>query len=257
MTHPAFPRLLPAAATLTLLMGCVNNGPIAYAPATVGSAEAVMTAEPLMAMPVADAVAAPVTESRSMVAGGAAIPRSGVVTAGDIDDGLNLANFQRYAARMGRHLSLPQANFGTPVVAQLTGPQGQPAPGVRYTLRKPGAVEPFYDGYSGVDGRITVFPQALGAGRLAAVELRASPNPAGVEVVQTLTAGRMAQITLPVAAAWEPDFLDLVFVLDTTGSMGDELAWLTRELGGIVGQAQRAAPVGGYPLWSDPVPRSG
>ena len=67
---------------------------------------------------------------------------------------------------------LPQLGLGAPVLVRLTGPDGSPAPGARYTLRKPGAAEPFHAGYAGPEGRITDFPQVLGAGNLGAVEIR-------------------------------------------------------------------------------------
>jgi len=170
-------------------------------------------------------------------------PRRGVVTAGDIDDTLNFAAFQRYLSKAHRTTGLPSANLSKPVLAQLTGPNGKPAPGVRITLRRPGASEPFYSGYSGVDGNITVFPSVLGAGRLSAVELRAFPEGQGQAFVTRIaTSGGRKHIALPFADGWKPEFLDLAFVVDTTGSMGDELEWLTRELRGIVRAAQRSAP---------------
>lgn len=168
--------------------------------------------------------------------------RRGVITAGDIDDALNLAAFTRYQGKARKVLKLPMANLSTPALAQLRGADGKPAPGVRITLRKPGASQPFYSGYSGVDGMVTVFPASMGAGRLREVELRAIPEGQGAPVVQRLTAGKRAQVNLPFKAGWKPDFLDLAFVVDTTGSMGDELAWLTKELKGLVGKARRAAP---------------
>jgi hypothetical protein len=114
---------------------------------------------------------------------------------------------------------------------------------VRLTLRSPGAADPFYSGYSGVDGNITVFPSVLGAGRLSSVELRAFPEGQGQALVTRIsTSGGREHITLPFAGDWKPEFLDLAFVVDTTGSMGDELEWLTRELRGIVRAAQRSAP---------------
>lgn len=44
------------------------------------------------------------------------------------------------------------------------------------------------------------------------------------------------------AQGWQPDFLDLVLVVDTTCSMGDEIAFLQRELIGITRAAARKAP---------------
>lgn len=170
-------------------------------------------------------------------------PRTGVITAGDIDDTLNMAAFQRYLTKARRATKLPAANLSSPVLVRLTGPNGKSAPGVRVTLRKPGASVPFYSGYSGVDGNITVFPNVHGAGRLGTVELRAFPQGQGDAVVRKISSsGGRKQIALPFAGDWKPDFLDLAFVIDTTGSMTDELDWLTRELRGIVRAAQRSAP---------------
>lgn len=170
-------------------------------------------------------------------------PRTGVVTAGDIDDSLNMGAFQRYLKKAHRSTKLPTANLSRPVMLRLTGDFGKPAPGVRVTLRKPGAAEPFYDGYSGVDGDITVFPTIYGAGNLRNVELRAFPQGQGRAHVQRVaSAGGRKTIALPFAGDWQPEFLDLAFVIDTTGSMSDELDWLTRELRGIVRAAKRSAP---------------
>ena len=233
--RPALGRLLGSLGLMAILAGC--DAPMATAPrSAVEGADDAGIAEPMMEPMVMEA-APDARASRYRT-----VPRRGVVTAGDIDDTLNLASFQRYVARSAGKLGLPQAGFGPPVIARLTGPNGEPAPGVRYTMRRPGAAQPFQDGYAGVDGRIVVFPAPLGAGRLTQVELRAFPDPQGPEVVQTIATGNPATIVLPGAPGWHPDFLDLVFVLDTTGSMGDELAWLTKEMAGIVAAGRRAAP---------------
>ncbi len=171
------------------------------------------------------------------------VPRVGVVTAGDIDDALNLAEFRRYLGKTKRETGLPSANFARPVLIQLVLPDGRPAPGVRITLSKPGAAEPFYDGYSGVDGNVTVFPALYGVRRLSNVHLRAfGGQQTGDLQVRMKVSDNRRQAVVPFAGSWQPDFLDLAFVVDTTGSMADELAWLTRELRGIVADARRAAP---------------
>lgn len=208
-------------------MGAVLDGKAASEPPVVAE-EAMVEPMVLPALPDADTAST-----------GAS--RRGVVTAGDIDDGLNLDAFKRYQSRAAKDLDLPRANLLTPVQVQMVGPDNRPAPGVSYTLRKPGAPDPFHSGYSGVDGRISVFPASLGANRQSKVELRAFEN--GEEVLRkVLTTGERNRVTVPASEGWTPDFLDLVFVFDTTGSMGDELAWLTKEFAGIVRQARRAAP---------------
>lgn len=207
---------------------------------------AVTPAAPVLAPP-AQATSAPLEAStvsvappRSVTGGNA---RAGVVTAGEIDDTLNMRAFLRFQDEAANALSLRKANFTQPVLVQMRGPSGAPAPGVRITMRRPGANDPFYDGYSGVDGMISVFPATLGQSGLRNVEMRAFPNGDGPAVVKTLSTSTNRQtVDLPTENAWDPDFLDLVFVVDTTGSMGDELAWLSQEITRISRQARRAAP---------------
>mgnify|MGYP001168768721 FL=1 len=170
----------------------------------------------------------------------AGVARRGVVTAGDIDDRLNLAAFQRYLT--GARLGLPQLGLGTPVTVRLAGPRGKSAPGVRYTLRKPGAAEPFHEGYSGPGGRIADFPKLLGGGDLSKVELRVFGEDGQEIRREVVTAGSTTNILLTEEGGWQPGFLDLVLVVDTTGSMGDEIAFLQKELIGATKAAARQAP---------------
>ena len=167
-------------------------------------------------------------------------PRRGVVTAGDIDDTLNLSAFLRYQSRAAKETGLPRSDLSGAISATLTGPGFATAPGIRVTLARPGAAEPFYDGYSSTDGRLTVFPALYGAGHPKEVLLRAFSTD-GTVTSATLRPGSR-QVLLPAAPAYRPDFVDLAFVIDTTGSMGDEIEWLTREFAGLVRQIRRNAP---------------
>ncbi len=184
----------------------------------------------------------PAPERAASAGFGPALPRAGVVTAGDIDDTLNLAAFQRYQARAAKAHGLPAVTLPTPVRLMLTGPDGTPAPGVSVTLRRPGAAEPFFESVSGVSGRLAVFPTVYGEKPLEKVEIRSFRD--GREIDRRTVATGMAEtrVALPEASAWNPEFLDLVFVIDTSGSMGDEHAWLTREFAGIIREVERAAP---------------
>jgi hypothetical protein len=218
---------IAGAAAALFLAGCATDG--------VGPAEPVMLVEP---MPPAPSGAA----SPRMRAA-AAMPAPGVLSAGDIDDTLNLAAFNRARDRGRAATGLPEADFRRPVVLRLVGPDGSPAAGARVTLRVPGRDAPFFDGYSGIDGNITVFPAILGAGRPSTVDLRVVPADQGAVFTRRLATGVARQtITLPFATEWEPDFLDLVFVIDTTGSMADELSWLTDDLSAILRNATRQTP---------------
>ncbi len=216
---------------LALLAACVaapeGSTPL-YEPSEAPRLETSAMVEPAPAPP----------RSASSYAG---VARRGVVTAGDIDDGLNLAAFSRYLARSAKETGLPRIALGAPVMAQLIGSDGKPAAGARYTLRRPGAAEPFHSGYAGPEGRIIAFPQALGSGALKEVELRTFAEAGSLQVTKRLTTGSFERVHLPFDAKWQPDFLDLVIVVDTTGSMGDEIAFLQKELIGITRQAARQA----------------
>lgn len=167
-------------------------------------------------------------------------PSASVLTAGEIDDSRNLAAFLTSQTNASQSLGLPKANLSNPILAKLVSDTGAPAPGVRITLRKPGAARPFYDGFSGLDGEITLFPATLGAKSLRTVELRAFPDGAEAPVIQELTStGTRQTVAVPDHPDRQPDFLDLAFVIDTTGSMSDEMEWLIRDLSSILKRVKR------------------
>ena len=217
----ALPRFAPFA--LLILVACA------------ASEDAVVMEEAMLEPEVASDAAAPHRRATGHV-------RSGVLTAGDIDDAQNLAAFRRLAKTAAKSLDLPNPGGGQAVALTLVGPDRTPAPGVRVTLRKPGAAQPFYDGYSGVGGRLTVFPALFGTGPLTEVELHAFNTQSRQKTTEFIKVGQSTQVVLPHGSSWSPGFLDLVFVVDTTGSMSDELNWLTRDLNRIVDNARKISP---------------
>jgi hypothetical protein len=201
------------------------------APETAGGADgyAPVVAEPAPVV---------VSEPEPPAGGGNGRIRAGVLTAGDIDDTLNLGAFASFLAGAREATGLPMLDLSGPVLARLVGPDGTPLAHQRVTLRRAGDAEPFWDGYSGTGGLVTVFPAALGAGHPPEVELRAFGSQGGEPVVQRLTPGTRADVAVPFAPA-TPDFLDLTLVVDVTGSMGDELEWLTEDLDDVLAGATR------------------
>lgn len=167
--------------------------------------------------------------------------KAGVITAGDVDDTLNLRSFTRYQSQAAKALDLPRANLARPVLVRLKNQDGKTLQGTRVTLRKKGG-RVFYDGYAGVDGLVSVFPAVLGAGAPKEIELRAFDQ-SGDAVAKTIkTSSTLQEVTLNMNATWQPKFLDLAFVIDTTGSMADELDWITKDLRGIIRKARQSAP---------------
>lgn len=219
--------LWPLALASFTLAACSDPGGAPKLETARVSDEAVI-AEPMMSEA---AMVMPESPSRHRA------PRSGIVTAGDIDDTLNLPAFQRYLNRTpGTELS-----FAAPVSVQLTARDGRPAPGMFYTLSRPGRSEPFHSGYSGVNGMITAFPALLGQSSRDVV-LRLFPENAQAPLEYNLRRGApLRQIALPVTSDWNPDFIDMVLVVDATGSMGDELAWLEKDFVASVSRALQAS----------------
>ncbi len=225
---------------LLVVIGCVLAAGCTDTRVMERPAPSIADAASELAEPSVSVDPAPVMETPPM-GGHWAAPRRGVVTAGDIDDALNLSEFRRYQSEAALALGLPKLSPAAAVRVQLLGPDGRPAPGVPVTLRRPDAAAPFYQGHSGVDGWVTAFPAVLGEGTPHRVTLRAFGD-GQMQHDLTIKTGTPKRAKLPFGGTWSPDFLDLVFVFDTTGSMSDELDWLTKEFGGIVQAARHAAP---------------
>jgi len=229
--------LPPAALALALLTACASP---------VKDAAVFAAPEPIMVEPsiaeTSSRSADVAIKSRPVSGSTPSNARSGVITAGDIDDTLNFRAFARYANKAQRDTKLPRISLKNPVLLQLTGPDGKPAPGTRVTLRRGDSDSPFYDGYAGVDGMVSVLPATFDV-RPGTYTLRAFPPDQGQPFETTLNGGNNRKtIALPFGSDWKPAFLDLVFVVDTTGSMADELAWLTAELKSVTRAAKRKAP---------------
>lgn len=232
-------RRLGYVSALALLAGCMaaREEPVFVAEESAPEVAGVFGGDAVAVEPMYDAEVVAEAPASGSYAG---VARRGVVTAGDIDDRLNLTAFNRYLK--GARLGLPQLGLGTPVIVRLTGPRGEAAPGARYTLRKPGATEPFHDGFAGPGGRIVDFPKLLGGGDLAEVEVRVFDATGQETDRQIVRAGSPTDMQVMKAEGWQPDFLDLVLVVDTTGSMGDEIDFLQKELIGVTKAAARQAP---------------
>lgn len=213
-----------------------------------------MPVEELLSEPTAETPARDAAVTFGSNPGG---PRTGVLTAGDIDDALNFAAFQRYAKKAAVKTGFSKTKLRRPIRAQLRG-VFKPMPGVPFSLYKPGATEPFFSGQSGVNGHITVFPSALGVNVGSTVDLKVfadHPVNTASQGFQHSPSSQLSSRNLtwkirPGAAReqltvdhrpYDPDFLDLVFVIDATGSMADELEWLTKDLNRLISRIRKEA----------------
>ena len=171
----------------------------------------------------------------SVVVPGDGTAQSGTLTAGDWDDNLNFDLFQSYVTG---HLAKNQGDSSfvsdDRVILRVVGEGDAPVAGAHVTISD--ASHSYLDAPTGSDGRLLFFPKHDGAADAVDLTITVEP-PDGQTSVQPITvpapAGGEWQITLPGAKKQAPTALDLAFVLDATGSMGDEIEYLKVEMAAI------------------------
>jgi hypothetical protein len=156
-------------------------------------------------------------------------PQSGLLTAGSFDDNLFPDAFRLFASRMGQDASIGNLTgrlFGRRLIVTVQGKDGNPMGNARVRINGDGqnAVElitrsdgrvVFVASWDNLDGDLTV---------------TVTPPDGSAPVTQAVDRETLrCTVSLPAAAAPLPKNLDLVLLLDTTGSMGDELAYLKSE----------------------------
>jgi hypothetical protein len=158
------------------------------------------------------------------------LPQPGRLTAGTWDDNLNFEFFQKYVSRFEatKQAGTPQFAPTDRLVVQVNGQDGLPMPGVEVWLGSATGA-PAMTSVTGAEGRAVLLP---GAGaRAGTMSLNARLD--GVSTTMDVPAGAEA-ITLPLSQPGRNvGAIDIAFVVDTTGSMGDEITYLQSELGAI------------------------
>jgi hypothetical protein len=159
---------------------------------------------------------------------------AGQMTAGTWDDNLNFSFYATYlgAEAEAQLAGLPVIPRGDRMVILVKSADAQPVAGVLVTVAD--TQDHVWTSTTGAEGRVLYFPAWAGVAPGAALGITATLGTLSATATATAAAGTveidLAQTALPQVAA-----LDLAFLIDTTGSMGDELSYLRRELDNIVG----------------------
>ncbi|HET9640131.1 MAG TPA: VWA domain-containing protein [Allosphingosinicella sp.] len=167
-------------------------------------------------------------------------PQSGLLTAGDHDD---LLNPELYASYAGRFLQqsdlrgLPKLDTRRVLTVAVQDESGRPVPFARVTLT-------CADGNSlslatVADGTAVFYPGLDRLGRSVRLSVPGSA-PRTVAIADGSGAQRQG-VTLRSGGAPVRKF-DLLLAIDTTGSMGDEIAYLKSELRTILADLRRSHP---------------
>lgn len=153
-------------------------------------------------------------------------PAPGQLTAGDWDDNLNFEFFRRYLASFrSAYPWVPLLEVEERLLVRVVDDRGRPVPGAEVEIAQGG--QRLLVAEAPTDGRLAFLPAVDGATSGAfEVTVRAGGE------TQTATAAESASelvVTLPGASVEGPTQADIAFVVDVTGSMGDELEYLKAE----------------------------
>jgi hypothetical protein len=182
--------------------------------------------------PMAEAVAGTAKSAKALWKSS---PQSGILTAGSFDDNLDPAPFHSFLSRFSQDRALGDIAGrlrSRRLLILVKDETGQPIGNARVKLvgRSGSPIELI----TRSDGRAV---SVLGWDRiLPGEEVTVSViGPSGSSpVMEVVPAGvDRWEVTLPTARGELPRNLDLAIVLDTTGSMGDELSYLKSEIRGI------------------------
>jgi hypothetical protein len=173
--------------------------------------------------------------------------QSGTLTAGDIDDNLNFEDFVGYASRFtqgARASQLPAVPLADRVTLQVSDAEGRPVSNARVTVTGAAGNGPALRSYAGTDGVFRIFPAADGLDASSGLNVTvAGPDGGGATDLmldpERLQGPPHVDVTLAGAVGRLPSAIDLMFVIDATGSMSDEMQYLSREFTDIIGFVER------------------
>ncbi len=232
--------LAPGLVATALLAGCGSARPASHTMVLRESAagDPAARSEPAMGATAgrSSTGAAPSTAVAGPPAvGGAPVP-SGPVTAGSVDDNERFDDYLTYRSSASKAGLLDVDVTGRRVV-RVVGAGGHPVLGARVVVGD--GSRPLLDARTHSDGRALFLPRASdGAG--------AGPWPVTVEVGGARATASLAadgpDLTVNVGPeAADPGKLDVMFLLDATGSMGDELGRLTDNMASTAAKVEAAA----------------
>jgi hypothetical protein len=173
--------------------------------------------------------------------GGGAQP--GTLTSGAWDDNLNFDFYRRYldsmAAVEGQNRAWPFVARADRLEVLVTNELGAPLGDAPVTITGPSGQ--VIQARSSSDGRVFAFPSWFGIP--AGTPLVVSATHDGFAGSVSAVAGDVrAVVPIAGAVAALPATLDVALVIDTTGSMGDEMSYLKVELENIVNDVRARYP---------------
>ncbi|MGL4612079.1 MAG: vWA domain-containing protein [Trueperaceae bacterium] len=168
--------------------------------------------------------------------------QSGTLTAGDVDDNLNFASFQTYLNNVQQSLAqqqLPAISLSDGVSIRVLDGAGVAISNAKVKVFAGDSQTPLLETTGGANGVFQFFPAFDGAAEAKTFRLEFRPADADSPVA-TLNLDLVQPLVQPIEVKLEdftttaPQALDFMLVMDATGSMGDEMQYLTTEFRDIV-----------------------
>ncbi len=155
---------------------------------------------------------------------------AGLLTAGTWDDNLN---FDFYLAYVDKNAALPGAlaiKRSDRLRVDVRDGAGLAVGGARVVVRA--GDKTIFDGPSGTDGHVDVYPAWSGVASGASLAIEAT-NGSIKQTAAALAGDKTVSLALSGATATLPTSLDIALMIDTTGSMSDEINFLRTEVAAI------------------------
>ncbi len=164
-------------------------------------------------------------------------PAHEVVSAGMVDDNADFGAYQAYRERQ-QHLAVRQRDVSERYLLEVTDARGRPVHDAEVAVQRPGVAQPVMWARTDTAGRAWLHPRAFLAPEWADEPMLGVAVRHGQQQSRALLQRGQAnavQVRLGAQAA-APMRLDLVFMVDATGSMADEIAKLKHSMRAMADQ---------------------
>lgn len=170
-------------------------------------------------------------------------PIGETVTAGMVDDNADFGAYLAYRERQ-RGLPVREREVAERHLLEVTDAFGRPVHDAEVAVQRAGRREPVMWARTDTAGRVWLHPRAFGAGGVRTLGIAVRKGGATARATLARDDRAALQVRLDSAAPAPRPRLDLVFLVDATGSMGDEIAKLKSSMRAI---AQQIAQLPGQP----------
>ncbi|MEO8151576.1 MAG: vWA domain-containing protein [Rhizobacter sp.] len=172
-------------------------------------------------------------------------PARETVTAGMVDDNADFGEYLAYRRR-NAHLSVRERDISERYLLEVTDAQGYPVHDAEVAVQRQGIAQPVMWARTDTAGHVWLHPRAFMSPEFNGERtLGVAVRKGGMQSRALLMRGQSQAVQVRLGSVVNtPTRLDLVFLVDATGSMGDEIAKLKQSMRAM---AQQISQLPGQP----------